>query len=61
MLSIGTNGFMTLHAQSPVVTHRTESEVITQGKSIGFRLLARDCCQMCCKGHSGDLVLTLLP
>lgn len=61
MLSIGTNGLMTLHAQSPVVTHLTESEVITQGKRIGFRLLARDCCQMCCEGHSGDLVLTLLP
>lgn len=52
---------MSLHAQSPVVTHLTESEVIAQGKRIGVHLLARDCCQMRCKGHSGDLVLTLLP
>lgn len=46
---------------APVVTHLTESEVVTQGKRIGFLLLARDCCQMCCKGHSGDLVFDTSP
>lgn len=51
----------TLYAACTVVTHLTETEVITRGKGIGFLLLVRDCCQMCCEGHSGDLVLTLLP
>ena len=54
-LYIGTNGFITFHAQPPVETHLTESEVLTWGERIAFLFLT---CVTAVKCVARDIVVT---